>query len=526
MREPAGLALDFPEFGDASSWRKRGIKTEADLAAMRKRCADGQASPDLVQNDTASWPERRNADGSAGPGRASRLILNWISPLIERRASNSAVSTLPADMQIHANDGGASTVAPALVASNEPEHVISPEKLQEIRSDVVRFVDKHILEAWQAGASDIHFETHRRGIDVKYRIDGVLVEPGFRRNEHPASDATINRIKVLARLDISESRVPQDGGFRAIVGGRGVDFRVSIMPSIFGEDAVIRLLDKAQLRSGDDRIALARLGFDQDSMRRLRSVASEPHGMVLVTGPTGSGKTTTLYALLSELNRGDEKIISIEDPVEYELPGVLQIPVNEKRGLTFTRGLRSILRHDPDKILVGEIRDPETAEIAVQAALTGHLVFTTVHANNVYEVIGRFLHMNVGLYGFVSALNGIVTQRLLRLNCPACSVPDNNSEGLDALRVAGVGLGPIDLRRGRGCTKCRGTGYAGRVAVGEVLRVDDRFRDLVVDGASARALREHVATLDVIPLRRAALNLLAAGRTTYDEICRVVGRSD
>jgi len=462
-------------------------------------------------------------------GRVPRLIWSTrtrVAALIEQIASSGAMPALSTPQPPRGNGADGPSAGNAAAASGDDTgRVISIETLQEIRNNVVRFVDRHVLDAWHAGASDIHFEMRRRGIDVKYRIDGVLVEPGTRSDEHAPGEATINRIKVLARLDISETRVPQDGRFRAIVGGRGIDFRVSIMPSIFGEDAVIRLLDKAQLRSGDDRIDLARLGFDDDSLRRLRTIASEPHGMVLVTGPTGSGKTTTLYALLSELHRGDEKIVTIEDPVEYELPGVLQIPVNEKKGLTFARGLRSILRHDPDKILVGEIRDPETAEIAVQAALTGHLVFTTVHANNVYDVVGRFLHMNVDLYGFVSALNGIVAQRLLRLNCRACSESDDDPEGADALRAAGLADAPR-LQHGAGCDKCRGTGYAGRVAVGEVLPVDDRFRELVIGRASGRALREHVATLNVVPLRRAALRLLAEGRTTFEEISRVVGSSD
>jgi general secretion pathway protein E len=460
-------------------------------------------------------------------GRVPRLVWSTrarIRSLIEQMASSTAGAILTAQSRIQPYEVEGAAAAEG--SNEESGRVISLETLQDIRNDVVRFVDRHILEAWQAGASDIHFETRRRGIDVKYRIDGVLVEPGARGDERAPGEASINRIKVLARLDISETRIPQDGRFRAIVGGRGIDFRVSIMPSIFGEDAVIRLLDKAQLRSGDDRIDLARLGFDPDSLRRLRTVANEPHGMVLVTGPTGSGKTTTLYAVLSELHRGDEKIITIEDPVEYELPGVLQIPVNEKKGLTFARGLRSILRHDPDKILVGEIRDPETAEIAVQAALTGHLVFTSVHANNVYDVVGRFLHMNVDLYGFVSALNGIIAQRLLRLNCRACSVSDDDAAASHSLQSAGFAPGTIDLRRGRGCAGCRGSGYAGRVAVGEVLPVDDRFRELVVSRASGRSLREHVATLNVVPLRMAALKLLATGRTTLEEISRVVGSSD
>jgi general secretion pathway protein E len=401
--------------------------------------------------------------------------------------------------------------------------VIDSASWQGAANEVVRFVDRQVLEAWRANASDIHIEMQRRGLTVKYRIDGVLVDATIQAPAELSAEAVINRVKVLAQLDISETRIPQDGRFRAVVGGRGVDFRVSIMPSIFGEDAVIRLLDKAQLRSGDDRIDLSRLGFDPQSLALLGKAGREPHGMILITGPTGSGKTTTLYALLSHLHRKDEKVITIEDPVEYELPGVLQIPVNEKKGLTFARGLRSILRHDPDKILVGEIRDPETAEIAVQAALTGHLVFTTVHANNVYDVVGRFLHMNVDLYGFVSSLNCIVAQRLLRINCPHCKVPFEDEEARQALIADGIAAQQIRLLRGAGCEHCRHTGYEGRSAVAEVLSVDDRFRELVVGRASGRALREHVSTLNVTPLRRAAFAWLASGVTTFEEISRVVG---
>ncbi len=402
---------------------------------------------------------------------------------------------------------------------------ISIESMEQASSAVVRFVDERVLDAWKTGASDIHFETTRDGLHVKYRVDGVLVDAPSMGGRQGAEES-INRIKVLAQLDISETRIPQDGRFRASLHGREMDFRVSIMPSVFGEDAVIRLLDKAQLRSGDDRIDLRRLGFDDQNLERIRALALEPHGMLLVTGPTGSGKTTTLYAVLSELNRGDEKIVTIEDPVEYELPGVLQIPVNEKKGLTFARGLRSILRHDPDKILVGEIRDPETAEIAVQAALTGHLVFTTVHANNVYDVVGRFLHMDVDLYGFVSALNGIVAQRLVRLNCPACAQDCADAPAQSTLRIAGLDGSSARLKRGIGCARCRGTGYSGRTAVAEVVPVDHTLRELIAQKSPGRLLREHVSGLGITPLRTSALKLVLDGRTTLEEVRRVVGSND
>jgi general secretion pathway protein E len=402
---------------------------------------------------------------------------------------------------------------------------ISAGTLEATTSPVVRFVDERILQAWKAGASDIHFESRRDRLEVKFRLDGVLVGAGAIEGRQ-ATDETLNRIKVLAQLDIAETRVPQDGRFRAAVLGREMDFRVSIMPSVFGEDAVLRLLDKAQLRAGGEGIDLARLGFDPANLTRIRALARAPHGMLLVTGPTGSGKTTTLYAVLSEINRGDEKIVTIEDPVEYELPGVLQIPVNEKKGLTFARGLRSILRHDPDKILVGEIRDPETAEIAVQAALTGHLVFTTVHANNVYDVVGRFLHMNVDLYGFVSALNGIVAQRLVRRVCPRCGGEARDAAALAVLKAAGFDTRETQLKAGRGCETCRGTGYLGRTAIAETVPVDDTLRELVSQKASGRRLREHVATLGIEPLRHAALAMVQRGETTLEEVDRVVGSSD
>jgi general secretion pathway protein E len=407
---------------------------------------------------------------------------------------------------------------------SEVGYRIDAASVQEVGNEVVRYVDRQVLDAWRAAASDIHVEMLRDGFCVKFRIDGVLIDSPVVGSAGVAGEALINRIKVLAKLDISETRIPQDGRFRVVLGGRGVDFRVSIMPSIFGEDAVLRLLDKAQFRGDDTRIDMARLGLDEACTSRLRSAALEPHGMILITGPTGSGKTTTLYALLSQTRRRDEKVITIEDPVEYELPGILQIPVNEKKGLTFARGLRSILRHDPDKILVGEIRDSETAEIAVQAALTGHLVFTTVHANNVYDVVGRFLHMNVDLYGFVSALNCIVAQRLIRLNCEHCRRPVNDPAALKALDQEGFSDDCV-MMRSTGCARCRGTGFGGRSAVAEVLSVDDGFRELVVARASGRVLREHVARLQVVPLRRNALQLLATGRTTYEEIVRVVGTS-
>src|SRR5512134_1248963 len=336
-----------------------------------------------------------------------------------------------------------------LVADDETGMV--EEKLLPSESPIVRLVDSLVLGALDRRASDIHIETKDREVLAKYRIDGVLypaLEPLDKRHH----DTIISRLKVMSELDIAEKRVPQDGRFRLRVRGRTIDFRVSIMPSLHGEDAVIRILDKEQLHAAFRSLRLDVLGFSEPDLRKLRKYITEPYGMVLVTGPTGSGKTTTLYAALSEIASPEDKIITIEDPVEYQIPGIVQVPVNEKKGLTFARGLRSILRHDPDKIMVGEVRDPETAQIAVQSALTGHLVFTTVHANNVFDVIGRFKHMGVEPFTFVSAMNGIVAQRLLRKVCTECAVDDHPDEallaasGLTRERVRGFAF-----RMGRGC---------------------------------------------------------------------------
>lgn len=387
-------------------------------------------------------------------------------------------------------------------------------------SPVVEFVHRAIDGAWTAGASDVHFETRRDGLSVKYRIDGVLVAAGHWSGTEPPEEI-ISRIKVLAGLDIAERRTPQDGRFSRELGGRPVDFRVSVMPNAFGEDAVVRLLDKRHLLGEQGVMTLDGLGFRGESVRRIRRMAHLPHGMVLVTGPTGSGKTTTVYAAISETLKGEEKVVTIEDPIEYELMGVLQIPVNEGKGLTFARGLRSILRHDPDTIFVGEIRDAETADIAVQSALTGHLVFTTVHANNVFDVIGRFLHMDVDLFSFMSALNGVVSQRLVRLLCSHCAERDHDSEAM--LNARGFKPGSADrIKRPIGCDKCRFTGYAGRTVVSETLVVDDRFRELVVGRAAVSEMKAHVRALCVTSMQDEALALIERGQTSYQEIERVL----
>lgn len=409
------------------------------------------------------------------------------------------------------------TQAVALLVEQDTN--LSLDDIQREQSPAIRLVSSTIFDALRADASDIHLESVPHGLEVKFRIDGVLNAIALLSNRELA-EQTIARIKVLAELDIAERRIPQDGRFRVANDGREIDIRVSIMPSIHGEDAVLRILDKQALMDQVQRLSLDSLGFDAETLRKLRRLSAEPYGMMLVTGPTGSGKTTTLYAALTEINTGADKIITIEDPVEYQLPGVLQIPVNEKKGLTFAVGLRSILRHDPDKILVGEIRDPETAQIAVQSALTGHLVFTSVHANNTFDVIGRFMHMGVDPYNFVSSLSGVVAQRLIRQNCPYCTeatLPDE-----DLLRESGINdPTTYQFKAGRGCAHCRGTGFKGRRAVAEVLRISDEIRELILSRASARALREQASLEGTRFLRDVALDMVRTGETTLQEVNRV-----
>jgi general secretion pathway protein E len=391
--------------------------------------------------------------------------------------------------------------------------------IQGESSPAVRLINSTVFDALRLEASDIHLESLPQGMVIKFRIDGVLNQIAVVGNAELAEQA-IARIKVMAELDIAEKRIPQDGRFRVAAKGRDIDIRVSIMPSIHGEDAVLRVLDKKALIDSVQRLTLDSLGFDAATISLLRRLAAEPYGMMLVTGPTGSGKTTTLYAALTEINRGDDKFITIEDPVEYQLPGVLQIPVNEKKGLTFAVGLRSILRHDPDKILVGEIRDPETAQIAVQSALTGHMVFTSVHANNTFDVIGRFMHMGVDPYNFVSSLTGVVAQRLVRQNCPHCCEPVDVDQEL--LAESGIS-DPQHYRfhAGKGCGHCRNTGYKGRRAIAEVLRLTDEIREMIIGRASIRKLKEQAKKEGARTLRDVALELVRNGHTTLQEVNRV-----
>lgn len=398
---------------------------------------------------------------------------------------------------------------------------LSLKSISEDTSPVVKLVRSTLYDALKAGASDIHMETDARGLTIKYRIDGVLNMVGSMVGPEQAEQA-ISRIKVMSELDIAERRVPQDGRFKVLVQGREVDLRVSIMPSVFGEDAVLRILDRKSVSDEAKGLSLDVLGFEPEIMERFRLLAEEPYGMLLVTGPTGSGKTTTLYGIISEINTGQDKIVTIEDPVEYQLPGVLQIPVNEKKGLTFARGLRSILRHDPDKIMVGEIRDSETAQIAVQSALTGHLVLTTVHANNVFDVIGRFTNMGVDPYSFVSAINGIMAQRLVRVICPHCSVPDQPDAAL--IRKSGLSAEAaqgFNFRIGQGCGQCHGTGYKGRKAIAELLCFNDEIRELIVTREPVRKVKEAAWKTGTRSMREGALELVRRGETTLQEINRV-----
>jgi general secretion pathway protein E len=406
-------------------------------------------------------------------------------------------------------------------ASGSKALSISIEDISNTDSQIVRLVNSTIYDALRANASDIHLETQAHGLNIKYRLDGVLTTVKRVEGSDTASQV-LSRIKVLAELDIAERRIPQDGRFKVSAEGREIDLRVSIMPNLFGEDAVLRVLDRYHLSGTLQSLNLDTLGFSEPAKKFVRKLSLLPYGLLLVTGPTGSGKTTTIYATITEINSGLDKIVTIEDPVEYELPGVLQIPVNEKKGLTFARGLRSILRHDPDKIMVGEIRDAETAQIAVQAALTGHQVFTTVHANNVFDVIGRFTNMGVDSYSFVSALNGILAQRLVRITCPMCMVDDAPSRDL----IERSGLGHADISgfrfmHGLGCNHCRGTGFKGRRAIAETLPLDDTLRDLMAERAALSKIKQAARQAGLVTLREAAVALVADGMTTLEEINRV-----
>ncbi len=405
--------------------------------------------------------------------------------------------------------------------SGEEEEVISLEKLADQDGSIIKLVNTIIFTAVQKRGSDIHVESRDDGVRIKYRIDGVLteaMEPISKKFQSPI----ISRIKVMSDLDIAERRVPQDGRFRLKIKDKTIDFRVSIMPSIYGEDAVIRILDKEMITQAFSELRLDLLGFSDTLLRKFSRYITQPYGMILVTGPTGSGKTTTLYAALTEIKAPEDKIVTIEDPVEYQIDGITQIPVNEKKGLTFARGLRSILRHDPDKIMVGEIRDPETAQIAIQSALTGHLVFTTVHANNVFDVIGRFLHMQVDPYSFISALNCILAQRLVRVLCPRCK----EEVRYDSEQLLEAGLKPAKYQdrtfyEARGCMDCGDTGYQGRTAIAELLELSDVIREMILERKPLSEVKKQAKDEGIVFLREVGLDKVFKGITSLRELNKV-----
>lgn len=409
---------------------------------------------------------------------------------------------------------------PVIRESEKGEHELSAEKVGAEESPIVKLVDSTILDAINKKASDIHIEGSGKGVIIRYRIDGMLhqvTEPLDSSNQ----SQVISRLKVMSELDISEKRIPQDGRFKLKLRDRYVDFRLSVLPTIFGEDAVIRILDQERMSSFEGSLGLDAMGLSEKEVFRLRRQVKAPYGMFLMTGPTGSGKTTTLYRALAEVNTKDTKIITIEDPVEYQLEGVVQIPVNQKKGLTFSKGLRSILRHDPDKVLVGEIRDPETAQIALQSALTGHQVFTTVHANSSFEVINRFVHMGIEPYNLVSALNCIVAQRLIRTLC-SCKIKTEANQSL----MMESGLNPdkyknVIFYKSYGCEKCNGTGFTGRKAIIEHVELDGNMREMFIKKVSVSVLKKYALEKGVIFLRAAALHEVCCGNTTLEEANRV-----
>ena len=401
------------------------------------------------------------------------------------------------------------------------EEVLTVDHAAEDQSPAVKLLDSILLSAMQRRASDIHIEAADRATKVKFRVDGILV-PAMEPLDIRLHAPLVSRLKVMSELDIAERRVPQDGSFRMRLDRKTVDFRVSILPSVFGESVVIRILDRESITTGVSALRLERLGFNPEDLKRFRRAITRPYGMVLVTGPTGSGKTTTLYAAISEMNTLEDKLITIEDPVEYQLSGVVQIPVNEKKGLTFARGLRSILRHDPDKIMVGEIRDPETAQIAIQTALTGHLVLTTVHANNVFDVIGRFASMGIEAYNFLAALNCVLAQRLVRILCPSC----RSQMKMDQALIEESGLEYDQYKdtpfyEGKGCQECHGTGYRGRKCITEFLDLTDEIKELILAERPLSEIRYRAVTDGMITLRQSALKKVLNGETSLREINRV-----
>ena len=447
-------------------------------------------------------------------GREFRMVVSTSAAILE--ALKESEGNIHAITQIQAE------FRPVLIREDEHgDEVLSIEKIAKDQSPVVKLVDTIILSALQKRASDIHIEASEQTVDIKYRIDGVLypaMEPLGIKLHAPL----ISRVKVMSELDIAERRIPQDGRFKMRVDRRNVDFRVSILPSAFGESVVIRILEKEEIASGLRELRLDQLGFNTEDLRRFRRAITEPYGMVLVTGPTGSGKTTSLYAAINEVNTQEDKIITIEDPVEYQLKGVVQIPVNEKKGVTFARGLRSILRHDPDKIMVGEIRDLETAQIAIQSALTGHLVFTTVHANNAFDVISRFVNIGIEPYNFVASLSCILAQRLVRAICLACKVQYTIDRAqCEESRLDYEQVKDRAFYRGRGCAECNGLGYRGRHAITEFLALTDRIKEMILDRRPASELRKAAIAEGMTSLREAGMEKVFRGETTLREVNRV-----
>jgi len=446
------------------------------------------------------------------------------SPLAVTVGTRSAIKemlTKSENSQRVLDDATESFQLQLLREDEDGEESLTVERLTSDISPVIKLIDSMIYTAIQRRASDIHIETQDDAVYVKYRIDGVL-QAAMRPIDKQFHSSVLSRVKVMAELDIAEKRVPQDGRFKLRMSGKTIDFRVSIMPSVNGEDAVIRILDKESISEQFHELSLDILGFPDEELNRFRRYISEPYGMVLVTGPTGSGKTTTLYGALSEIKSSEDKIITIEDPVEYQLQGITQIPINERKGLTFARGLRSILRHDPDKIMVGEIRDPETAQIAIQSALTGHLVFTTVHANNVVDVLGRFLNMGVEAYQFVSALNCVLAQRLVRTVCEDCKRPVTISkEELQESAINPERIKDRTIYEGTGCMECGGTGYKGRTAICELLDLTDDIREMILDKRPTSEIKNAAALSGMRFLRESAIQQVLCGRTTFREINKV-----
>jgi len=531
-------AEPLPQFLDAASEETRARQTAQRLGLPYVDLWTFRIDPALFRATPLDWmlrfefvPEREEngalAVVMADPGdvvRRDELELLLKKPLRVKVGSRAALQDIlqkSESTQRVLEEATEEFRMQVVREDEEGEEVLTIDRIAADASPIIKLVDSVLFNAIQRRASDIHIETQENVVVIKYRIDGVLY-PAMEPIDKKHHQTIISRIKVMSELDIAEKRIPQDGRFKIRVKGRTIDFRVSIMPTVHGEDAVIRILDKESANAEFKNLRLDVLGMDVETMRRLRKFIREPYGMVLVTGPTGSGKTTTLYACLSEIQSVEDKIITIEDPVEYQLRGITQIPVNEKKGLTFARGLRSILRHDPDKVMVGEIRDEETAQIAVQAALTGHLVFTTVHANNVVDVLGRFLNMKVELYNFVSALNCVLAQRLVRKICPHCKaefVP--TPQLLEESGLAAENLTGVTLWEGRGCLECNGTGFYGRMAITELLDLSDRIRGLILDRRPAAEIKRAAKEEGMHFLRESALAKVVSGQTTLREINKV-----